>query len=262
MFWILQVFVSSTIVLAFYTITFCGIEPWLGMYTPAGAGNLCFFWTVLGMMAMSYFRACTIDPGHPLNDGKNDVEMNVRNKSKSRIMFFNPRNCDICDLPKPPRTHHCKQCNTCVLRMDHHCPFINACVGFYNYKAFLLFLLYTIISCVYANTILMARFFVVDIPIPTKHMVLMTILAIISLPAMLCVSTLGTFQYGAVSTNYTTIEYLEIMRFRSPHVKGKFNNTYDLGFKQNMYSVFGTHPLLWLIPTRTPGDGNNFPTAD
>lgn len=24
---------------------------------------------------------------------------------------------------KPPRTHHCRQCKTCILKMDHHCKF-------------------------------------------------------------------------------------------------------------------------------------------
>ena len=51
------------------------------------------------------------------------------------------RFCQKCDRHKPPRSHHCRLCRRCVLRMCHHCNWINNCVGHANLKAFLLFLL-------------------------------------------------------------------------------------------------------------------------
>ncbi|KAI8982965.1 hypothetical protein BDB01DRAFT_135481 [Pilobolus umbonatus] len=33
-----------------------------------------------------------------------------------------PRFCHMCECFKPDRSHHCKECNSCVLKMDHHCP--------------------------------------------------------------------------------------------------------------------------------------------
>lgn len=53
-----------------------------------------------------------------------------------------PRWCDLCQIVKPDRCHHCKECDQCVLRMDHHCPWVNSCIGYNNLKFFYLFIMY------------------------------------------------------------------------------------------------------------------------
>ncbi|KIW86492.1 hypothetical protein Z517_01890 [Fonsecaea pedrosoi CBS 271.37] len=58
-----------------------------------------------------------------------------------------PRFCKKCHTPKPDRTHHCSTCKRCVLKMDHHCPWLSTCLGLRNYKAFVLFLIYTSLFC-------------------------------------------------------------------------------------------------------------------
>ncbi|OAD73740.1 hypothetical protein PHYBLDRAFT_145211 [Phycomyces blakesleeanus NRRL 1555(-)] len=59
----------------------------------------------------------------------------------------NQRYCDVCHCIKPDRSHHCKDCNACILKMDHHCPWVSGCVGLGNYKFFYLFVVYT---CLYS----------------------------------------------------------------------------------------------------------------
>jgi hypothetical protein len=62
------------------------------------------------------------------------------------------RICNICDCVKPPRTHHCRKCDRCVIRMDHHCPWVGNCVGSRTFKPFLLFNLYVCLLSLYYSS--------------------------------------------------------------------------------------------------------------
>ncbi|KDN52774.1 hypothetical protein K437DRAFT_147875 [Tilletiaria anomala UBC 951] len=59
------------------------------------------------------------------------------------------RYCHQCRIIKPLRTHHCRKCGTCVLRMDHHCTWVAGCVGARNHKFFHNFLVWTTLLEVY-----------------------------------------------------------------------------------------------------------------
>ena len=48
--------------------------------------------------------------------------------------------------------HHCSRCKRCVYKMDHHCPWTDNCVGYKNIKAFMLFLFYASLLCIYGVT--------------------------------------------------------------------------------------------------------------
>ncbi|CAM9122365.1 unnamed protein product [Discosporangium mesarthrocarpum] len=66
--------------------------------------------------------------------------------------------CGRCHGIKPVRSHHCRICARCIVRMDHHCPWVNNCVGACNLKHFLLFLIYTILVGTYAVSLILYHF--------------------------------------------------------------------------------------------------------
>lgn len=57
--------------------------------------------------------------------------------------------CLICNVYRPPRAVHCRECDSCVSKFDHHCPWIGTCVGERNRRPFLLALFFgTLLSLV------------------------------------------------------------------------------------------------------------------
>ncbi|KAK3089847.1 hypothetical protein FSP39_007055 [Pinctada imbricata] len=80
------------------------------------------------MCISSLIRVSTLNPGRvPL----------ISEESSFGIDYSHWELCPKCNRKRPPRAHHCRRCQQCVLRMDHHCPWINNCVGEENHWAFM-----------------------------------------------------------------------------------------------------------------------------
>lgn len=217
---------------------------------------------VLFNILFNYWSCILTQPGYPGNHTAAidaAVERAERDGHGARH-----RVCRTCRVPKPPRTHHCSVCKSCVMKMDHHCPWVNNCVGFYNYRYFLLFLFYLATGCgIVACTCM--------IPLMTGNDLFRarnsTLLFVFILTCSILVA-LGLFLFWhtfLVLSNQTTIEFY-CNRFDAAEARraGKtFRNPYTLGSRANFEQVFGRKSFLaCTFPSRAkpPGDGIDFPT--
>jgi len=89
--------------------------------------------TMIVLAYMSHINAIKADPGCLPARKRSDPSdsKNICEKCASDRAGFEPR------------VHHCRHCRSCVYKVNHHCAWTNNCVGYYNKKAYLLFLFWT-----------------------------------------------------------------------------------------------------------------------
>ncbi|XP_052199242.1 probable protein S-acyltransferase 15 isoform X2 [Diospyros lotus] len=245
-----QRFVSVPVFLAiillgfvYYVTIFIFLEDWLGLQSSAGSLNALIF-TLLASLCVFSFSICVLtEPGHVPSTYVPDVEDIGASDQGSTKTGVQGRHCDKCSAYKPPRAHHCRSCRRCILKMDHHCKWINNCVGYRNYKAFLVLLLYATMATIYSSI-------VSGMMIPGLSLTLGTLLG---------------WHIYLVIHNMTTIEYYEDIRAAWLARKSgqSYRHPFDVGAYKNITLVFGPNMLKWLCPTAVSHlkDGIAFPTT-
>lgn len=157
-----------------------------------------------------------------------------------------------CGKYKPDRTHHCRVCDSCILRMDHHCPWIYNCVGFRNHKYFFLLLFYTALATVFVTCTM--PWSVIDViskdePSMSELFLVMFGETLTLFLALIVTGFFGFHVFLAIK-GLTTIEFCE---------KQKDSENYDSMFSKGVYGNFqeilGKSPLIWLLPIH-PGHGD------
>jgi len=168
--------------------------------------------------------------------------------------------CHFCQQPKLGRTHHCKSCDRCVVKMDHHCPWIGNCVGQDNHRHFIMFLFYLWLSSFYGFVHVLPLFFEglfegqedkgkMNVHLSFQQI---TLSMGLNLSTTVAVSILLIVQAFLISTGQTSVEWnVNRARRRNALKEGQpFVNPYDFGLRRNWKLLFGQwrYKLSALLP--------------
>nr|C8VCL4.2 RecName: Full=Palmitoyltransferase pfa3; AltName: Full=Protein fatty acyltransferase 3 [Aspergillus nidulans FGSC A4] len=230
-------FVYSLTTWAVYVEASVGLKPssssWIGLPS-----------SILGVVLylalnISYTTAVFTDPGSPLGarsgGGHPYSALPITELPEYTSYTVNStggsRFCKKCQCPKPDRAHHCSTCKRCVLKMDHHCPWLATCVGLRNYKAFLLFLIYTSLFC-WVDFGVSAIWIWTEVFNDTRYMdgilpVNVVLLSILGGIIGLVLTGFTAWHISLATRGLTTIECLEKTRYVSPLRKALDRHRYD-----------------------------------
>lgn len=264
--------VSPMVCLVFglVAMSYFPIVVWHRTSSALGVIHIAVFHVLVALLLASYCMTVVVDPGVPPERWL-ARQAELGNPSRLRV-------CQRSEMLKPPRSHYCSVTRRLVLNMDHFCPWVDNTVGFYNRKFFILFLLYSCVTCLYAAGAIACRRAPGRPPAraarahtpppllargPAAAAIYCNGLlgapassgrdslgaATIRLMAMMVDVGLGIsllfftgFHVGMAARNETTIESC-----------GYADARYDVGYWQNLAQVFGRNRWLWLLPVYGEG---------
>ena len=187
-----------------------------------------------------------------------------------------PTLCGVCRELKPPRAHHCSDCQRCVLKMDHHCPWVDNCVGFRNQRYFLQFLGSVVVGISWALVMMIVvivrawkgtfwRHRYPDHPGPSFSVPQITLFVVDFLLCSIVLLAVGTLAWDQLSmlwNNLTTIEWFATKRSRARARRESIPFVYQYDFGSlwaNFTHVMGPSWRTRLLPSIPPGSGLDYP---
>ncbi|KAK7279620.1 hypothetical protein RJT34_24675 [Clitoria ternatea] len=242
----------------YYSSVFVFLHGWLGLQTSPGSLNAFIFSLFASLSLFSFFSCVLTDPGGVPSSYAPDLEFSKDNAEQKK--------CDKCFGFKPPRAHHCRVCRRCVLKMDHHCLWINNCVGYWNYKAFFVFVLYATLASIYCMAIFIGCVFQKDWELikASSNKIFYVLYGMMVMVLTLTLLTLFGWHVYLILHNMTTIEYHEGNRAKWLAMKSgqSYRHPFNMGAYKNITLILGPNMLKWLCPTAVSHlkDGLSFPT--
>jgi hypothetical protein len=214
------------------------------------------FSTVAVMVVVNYFRAMLQHPGtipdknlsgittwEHMGEDKTKKE-GLKEQCGESKRLGEARICKWCCKYKPDRSHHCRVCRMCILKMDHHCPWIYNCVGFKNYKFFFLLVMYAVIALQMMVWTMLKSVQTALVHPTMAFLNMFVILFGVTLAGFMgCLLTvfLGFHVYLMLKA-MTTIEFCEKSR------RQNWKNEFSRGMYGNIKAVLGENPLFWFLP--------------
>lgn len=260
--------VSIGIAFIYFSTVFIFINRWFGLGSSPGLMNAVIYTALAVMCVYNYALAVFTDPGRVPSNFQPDIEDSSSSVHEVKRKGGDLRYCQKCSQYKPPRTHHCRICRRCVLKMDHHCTWINNCVGLANYKIFFVFVTYAVIACIYSLLLLLGSLTIVPHRNEQKIEGLLQAIYVICFLLLVAItvalSYLWSWHLQLILRNQTTIEQLEGVRALWLADKGGdvYIHPYNIGSYENLISVLGPNVMCWLCPTSGHvGSGLHFRTT-
>lgn len=219
----------------------------------------------------NYYLCITLDPGFvpkewQLKLSKEEVEAITQLEKKSN---GHERLCEKCGTIKPPRAHHSRSQNKCVMRMDHFCVWINNCVGAFNHKFFFLFLFYFSFVSVHWDLLVIKMLwnYYWDVyRVNLFFLIITTVFTLFTIPLAIIVYLFTGFHFYLIYTNQTSVEYskngLLKIKLERAGKRGVFKRIYDTSPMENLKQVLGNNPYHWFLPIQNEMDGIHYKTID
>ncbi|XP_074056291.1 palmitoyltransferase ZDHHC11-like isoform X3 [Macrotis lagotis] len=193
---------------------------------------------LFGLHFVVHIIAVTIDPADPNVRHKSSYGtlMPTLDRTKHKHVIQN-QYCHLCEVTVGVKAKHCSACNKCIADFDHHCKWLNNCVGSRNYWYFftsvasavlgtlvlIILLMYVCIQYFvkpeelrrdsqfenYPDTVWLM--FLPLFPVPTSHIVLLTIAAFTLLLNFVSVLLLGhllLFHFYLLGRKLSTFDYM------------------------------------------------------
>nr|XP_043636332.1 probable protein S-acyltransferase 16 [Erigeron canadensis] len=243
--------VTGAIIYIYASTVIVFVNQWFGIRSSPGVINA-FLFTCLSIICIfNYLLAMCLDPGRVPPSFVPDIEDSLNHPiHEIKRKGGDLRYCKKCSLYKPPRSHHCRICKRCVLRMDHHCVWMNNCVGHANYKAFIVFVVYALLACIYSLILLVGSLTVEPQQSRGSYRTIYIISGLLLIPLSMALGVFLGWHIYLTIQNKTTIEYYEGVRAMLLAEQGGnvYSHPYDLGVYENLITVLGPNILCWVCP--------------